>query len=156
MESVRLKKDKILNIKIFAAIFIVIGIVAAFENLTGIFILLIGVLLVGINVELEIFSIDKSRLQFTFLNKRLFSIKQEVLSPNYISLFGQSFSKSNDFSAVAALGSSSAFDFYVIRFFDENNRNEIVFKSKNKAEVLQKGKQLAELLNVDLLNKLEN
>ena len=80
----------------------------------------------------------------------------DLIYPEYISLFGQTFSSNNDFSTVSALGSTAEFDFYVIRFFGERNKNDIIFKSKNKEEVLSKGKQLANLFNVELVNKLED
>ena len=145
-----------MKVKIFATLFIVVGFIGSLENLTGVVILLLGLILFGVNFELEIFKDFKNKLNIKFLSLKLFSQKEELIFPDYISISGQSFSTSNEFGTISALGSKSGFDYYVIRFFDENNRNELVFKTKNKAEVLEKGKQLAELLNVDLLNKLEH
>ena len=156
MSSIKLQKERLLNVKIFTILFIVVGVIGSLENLTGVVILLLGLILFGINFELEIFKDFKNKLNIKFFSLKLFSQKEELIFPDYISIFGQSFSTSNEFSTIFALGSTSGFNYYVIRFFDENYRNEFVFKSKNKAEVLEKGKQLAELLNVDLLNKLED
>ena len=156
MSSIKLQKERLLKVKIFTILFIVVGVIGSLENLTGVVILLLGLILFGINFELEIFKDFKNKLNIKFFSLKLFSQKEELIFPDYISIFGQSFSTSNEFSTIFALGSTSGFNYYVIRFFDENYRNEFVFKSKNKAEVLEKGKQLAELLNVDLLNKLED
>ena len=156
MSSIKLQKERLLKVKIFGGLFLIIGIIGSLQNLTGVAILLIGLLLIGVNFELEIFNNFKNKLNIKFFSFKLFSQKEKLIFPTYISIFGQSFSTSNEFSTVSALGSTSEFDYYVIRFFDENNRNDLVFKSKNKEEVLEKGKQLAELLNVDLLNKLED
>ena len=156
MNSIKLKKEKLLKVKIFSILFILFGIVASLESITGIIILFIGVVFIGINFELEIFKNFNNKLNIKFFNLKIYSQNSALVFPEYISIFGQSFSSSNEFSSVSALGSTSGFDYYVICFFDENNRHDFVFKSKKRNEVLEKGKQLAELLNVDLLNKLED
>ena len=119
--------------------------------LTGI---ITGLLFFIINLE-KVFSKDGvCNTSVLCLNKKIFSFSSEHISPKYISVYPQRFSESHNYSQNVNIDTKTVL--YVIRFFDENNRNELVFKTKNKAEVLEKGKQLAELLNVDLLNKLED
>jgi len=126
------------------------------QQLSGIILTVIGVLILGVNTEIEVYKNFDNKLNITLFNTKFFSIKKNLIYPEYISLFGQSFSSSNEFSTVSALGSTAEFDFYVIRFFGERNRNDIVFKSKNKEEVLIKGSELSILLDVELVNKLED
>ncbi len=156
MKSIKFKEYK--NTKTnyigFSLIFFSFFIIT--QDLSGILITVIGLLILGINTEIEVFEKFNNKLNFILFNKKLFSINKQLVFPEYISLFGQSFSSSNEFSSVSSLGSKAEFDFYVIRFFDENNRNDIVYKSKNRKEVLLKGTELSKLLNVELLNKLED
>ncbi|MFD0964647.1 hypothetical protein [Pseudofulvibacter geojedonensis] len=156
MNSIKFKQFKNPKSNYLGIGFILFGIVASIENLIiGLTVFLLGIIFLGLNFEIEIFKNFKNRLNVNLFNIKIFSFKKEILYPDYISLFGQSYSHSNDFSTVSSLGSSSSFDFYVIRFFDENNRNEIVFKSKNSDEVLIKGSELSILLDVELVNKIE-
>lgn len=156
MESIKFRETKNTKAKFLGVVILIFGLLIILTEPIGIFIFLIGFLILTINTEIEVFKTFENKYNITLFSKTIFSKNKKLIEPNYISLFGQSFSRSNDFSTVSALGSTSSYDFYVIRFFDENNRNEIIFKSKNKTEVLEKGTQLAALLNVELLNKLEH
>lgn len=151
MESIKFRETKNTKAKFLGIVILVFGLLVLIIEPIGLFIFLIGFLILTINTEIEVFKNFENKYNITLFSKNI-----ELISPDYISLFSQSFSRSNDFSTVSALGTKSSYDFHVIHFFDENNRNEIIFKSKNKSEVLEKGIQLAELLNVELLNKLEN
>lgn len=113
-----------------------------------------GFILLKGYTEIEIYKNFNNRRNITLFSKKIFSYSTQIIYPSYISLFGQSFSKSNDFSTISALGSTSEYDLYVIRFFNNKNQREIIFKSENKKEILEKGKQLAELLNVKLVNNI--
>lgn len=155
MTSIRFKQFKNPKSKIFGTIFLLFGAIGMTESYIGFIVFLIGVLFFFINFEIEINKDFNNKTNVTLFDQKILSLDRKVLYPDYISLFGQSFGHSNDFSTVSALGSSSQYDFYVIRFFDENNRNEIIFKSKNKDEVLIKGSELSLLLDVELVNKLE-
>lgn len=156
MESIKFKEYKNTKAKYIGIGLLLFSIFIMTQELSGIILTVIGLLVLGVHTEIEVFKNFENKLNIILFNMKLFSIQTELIYPEYISLFGQSFSSDNEFSTVSALGSTASFDFYVIRFFGENNKNDIVFKSKNKEEVLIKGKQLANLLNVELLNKLEN
>ena len=156
MESIKIKEYKNTKSKYIGIGLLLFSIFIMTQELSGIILTVIGLLVLGVHTEIEVFKNFENKLNIILFNMKLFSIQTELIYPEYISLFGQSFSSDNEFSTVSALGSTASFDFYVIRFFGENNKNDIVFKSKNKEEVLIKGKQLANLLNVELLNKLEN
>ena len=156
MESIKFKEYKNTKAKYIGIGLLLFSFFIMTQELSGIILTVIGLLVLGVHTEIEVFKNFENKLNIILFNMKLFSIQTELIYPEYISLFGQSFSSDNEFSTVSALGSTASFDFYVIRFFGENNKNDIVFKSKNKEEVLIKGKQLANLLNVELLNKLEN
>lgn len=172
MESIKFREYKNPKIYLFGFIFISISVIALILSIyslvisieikkIGSFILVFLVFLISIIVtffksEIEIFKSFQNKYNITLFSKTIISIDKEIIKPDYISLFGQSFSGSNEYGLITSLGSDYTVDFYVIRFFDENNRNEIIFKSKHKAEVLEKGTQLTELLNVELVNKLEH
>jgi hypothetical protein len=154
MESIKFKEYKNTKAKYIGIGLLVFSLFIMTQDLSGIILTIIGVLILGVHTEIEVFKNFENKLNIILFNMKLFSIKKELISPEYVSLFGQSFSSDNEFSTVSALGSKASFDFYVIRFFGENNKNDIVFKSKNKEVVLRKGKQLSIMLNVELLNKL--
>lgn len=156
MESIKFKEYKNTKAKYIGIGLLLFSLFIMTQELSVIILTVIGLLVLGVHTEIEVFKNFENKLNIIIFNMKLFSIQTELIYPEYISLFGQSFSSDNEFSTVSALGSTASFDFYVIRFFGENNKNDIVFKSKNKEEVLIKGKQLANLLNVELLNKLEN
>jgi hypothetical protein len=156
MESIKFKEYKNTKAKYIGIGLLLFSIFIMTQELSGIILTVIGLLVLGVHTEIEVFKNFENKLNIILFNVKLFSIRTELIYPEYISLFGQSFSSDNEFSTVSALGSTASFDFYVIRFFGENNKNDIVYKSKNKEVVLIKGKQLANLLNVELLNKLED
>lgn len=156
MESIKFKEYKNTKAKYIGIGLLLFSIFIMTQELSGIILTVIGLLVLGVHTEIEVFKNFENKLNIILFNMKLFSIQTELIYPEYISLFGQSFSSDNEFSTVSALGSTASFDFYVIRFFGKNNKNDIVFKSKNKEVVLIKGKQLANLLNVELLNKLED
>jgi len=156
MKSIKFKEYKNTKAKYIGIGLLLFSLYVMTQELSGIILMIIGILILGINTEIEVFKNFENKLNITLFNATLFSIKKELIYPDYISLFGQSFSSSNEFSTVSALGSTAQFDFYVIRFFDENNRNDIVFKSKNKEDILTKGSELSIMLDVELLNKLED
>jgi len=156
MDSIKLKEYKNMKAKYIGIGLLLFSIFIMTQELSGIILTLIGLLVLGVNTEIEVFKNFDNKLNITLFNIKFFSIKKNLIYPEYISLFGQSFSSNNDFSTVSALGSTAEFDFYVIRFFGERNRNDIIFKSKNKEEVLIKGSELSILLDVELVNKLEN
>ncbi len=156
MKSIKFKEYKNTKAKYIGIGLLVFSLFIMTQELSGIILTVIGILILGINTEIEVFKSFENKLNIIFFNMKLFSIKKELIYPEYISLFGQSFSSSNEFSTVSALGSTAEFDFYVIRFFDENNRNDIIFKSKNKEDVLIKGCELSNMLAVELINKLED
>jgi len=156
MDSIKLKEYKNMKAKYIGIGLLLFSIFIMTQELSGIILTLIGLLVLGVNTEIEVFKNFDNKLNITLFNIKFFSVKKNLIYPEYISLFGQSFSSNNDFSTVSALGSTAEFDFYVIRFFGERNRNDIIFKSKNKEEVLIKGSELSILLDVELVNKLEN
>jgi len=155
MKSIKFKEYKNTKAKYIGIGLLLFSLFIMTQELSGIILTVIGLLILGVNTEIEVFKNFDNKLNITLFNAKLFSIKKDLIYPEYISLFAQSFSSSNEFSTVSALGSTAEFDFYVIRFFGERNRNDIVFKSKNKKEVLEKGKQLSDFLKVELVNKLE-
>jgi len=124
--------------------------------LMGLFIISLGTLILTVNTEIEITKDFNNKYNITLFTKTIFSFKKKIMHPDYISLFGQSFSGANEYGLISSLGTDYKYDFYVIRFFYKNNKNELIFKSRKREEVLTKGKLLASLLNVELLNKLEN
>ncbi len=177
MESIRFKSLKKITSKVIGFLFFIPGIllfilllltavttifkgniITMFKEIYPLYILFIFICSISLiflaNKEIEIFINFKNRINITLFSKKIFSYSTQIIYPSYISLFGQSFSKSNDFSTISALGSTSEYDLYVIRFFNNKNQREIIFKSENKKEVLEKGKQLAELLNVKLVNNI--
>jgi len=156
MNSIKFKEYKNTKAKYIGIALLLFSLFIMTQELSGIILTVISVLILGVNTEIEVFKNFENKLNITLFNTKLFSIKKDLIYPEYISLFGQSFSLDNEFSTVSALGSTAEFDFYVIRFFGERNRNNIVFKSKNKEEVLIKGSKLSTLLDVELVNKLEN
>jgi hypothetical protein len=156
MKSIKFKEYKNTKAKYIGIGLVFFSFFVMTQELSGIILTLIGLLILGVHTEIEVFQKFDNKLNITLFNMKLFSINKKLVFPEYISLFGQSFSSSNEFSTVSSLGSTANFDFYVIRFFDENKRNDIVFKSKNREEVLLKGAELALLLDVQLLNKLED
>jgi len=156
MKSIKFKEYKNIKAKYIGIGLLVFSLFILTQEFSGIILTVLGTLILGVHTEIEVFENFENKLNITVFNMKLFSIKKELIYPEYISLFGQSFSSSNEFSTVSALGSTAEFDFYVIRFFGENNKNDIIFKSKSKEDILSKGKQLANLLNVELVNKLEN
>jgi len=156
MNSIKFKEYKNTKAKFLGISVLVFGLLITLVEPIGLLLILVGTLILTINTEIEIFKDFKNKYNITIFSKTIISLEKKVMQPDYISLFGQSFSRANEFSSVAALGSSSTYDFYVIRFFNENNRHELIFKSRKRDEVLEKGKQLAELLNVELVNKLED
>ena len=155
MNSIKFKEYKNTKAKYIGIGLLLFSLFIMTQELSGIILTIIGLLILGVNTEIEVFKNFNNKLNITLFNIKLFSIKKSLIYPEYISLFGQSFSSNNEFSTVSALGSTAEFDFYVIRFFGERNRNDIIFKSKNKEEVLIKGSELSILLNVELVNKLE-
>lgn len=156
MESIKFKEYKNTKAKYIGIGLLLFSLFIMTQELSGIILTVFGLLILGVNTEIEVFKNFDNKLNITLFNTKLFYIKKDLIYPEYISLFGQTFSSNNDFSTVSALGSTAEFDFYVIRFFGERNKNDIIFKSKNKEEVLSKGKQLANLFNVELVNKLED
>jgi len=156
MNSIKFKEYKNTKAKYIGIGLLLFSLFIITQELSGIILTVIGLLILGVNTEIEVFKNFDNKLNITLFNAKLFSIKKDLIYPEYISLFGQSFSSNNEFSTVSALGSTAEFDFYVIRFFGERNRNDIVFKSKNKDEVLIKGSELSILLNIELVNKLED
>lgn len=156
MESIKFKEHKNTKARYIGIGLLLFSLFIMTQELSGIILTVIGLLILGVNTEIEVFKNFENKLNITLFNTKLFSIKKNLIYPEYVSLFGQTFSSNNDFSTVSALGSTAEFDFYVIRFFGEGNKNDIIFKSKNKEEVLSKGKQLANLFNVELVNKLED
>ncbi|PHS07525.1 MAG: hypothetical protein COA88_08360 [Kordia sp.] len=156
MNSIKFKEYKNRKAKYIGIGLLLFSFFIMTQELSGIILTVIGILILGVNTEIEVFENFDNKLNITLFNTKLFSIKKNLIYPEYISLFGQSFSSSNEFSTVSALGSTAEFDFYVIRFFGERNRNDVIFKSKNKEEVLIKGSELSILLDVELVNKLED
>ncbi|NQY31190.1 MAG: hypothetical protein HRT69_17200 [Flavobacteriaceae bacterium] len=156
MNSIKFKEYKNRKAKYIGIGLLLFSFFIMTQELSGIILTVIGLLILGVNTEIEVFENFDNKLNITLFNTKLFSIKKNLIYPEYISLFGQSFSSSNEFSTVSALGSTAEFDFYVIRLFGERNRNDVIFKSKNKDEVLIKGSELSILLDVELVNKLED
>lgn len=154
MESIKFREYKNPKIFIVGILTVAFGILITFINILGILIFLIGMLFLFVKTEIEIFKNFQNKYNITVFSKTIISVDKKIIKPDYISLFGQSFKGANEYGLIASLGSDYKVDFYVIRFFDDNNRNDIVYKSKNKKEVLEKGQQLATLLNVELVNKL--
>jgi len=156
MNSIKFKEYKNTKAKYIGIGLLLFSFFIMTQELSGIILTVIGLLILGVNTEIEVFKNFDNKLNITLFNTKIFSIKKNLIYPEYISLFGQSFSSNNEFSTVSALGSTAEFDFYVIRFFGERNRNDVVFKSKNRDEVLIKGSELSILLDVELINKLED
>lgn len=148
MKSIKFKEYKNTKAKYIGIGLVFFSFFIMTQELSGIILTVIGLLILEVHTEIELFEKFDNKLNITLFNMKLFSITKKLIYPEYISLFGQSFSTSNVFSIVSSLGSTAKFDFYAIRFFDENNRNDIVFKSKNRKEVLLKGAELALLLEV--------
>jgi len=156
MNSIKFKEYKNTKAKYIGIGLLLFSFFIMTQELSGIILTVIGLLILGVNTEIEVFKNFDNKLNITLFNTKIFSIKKNLIYPEYISLFGLSFSSNNEFSTVSALGSTAEFDFYVIRFFGERNRNDVVFKSKNRDEVLIKGSELSILLDVELINKLED
>ena len=77
-----------------------------------------------------------------FLKKEL-----KLEFPDYISIFSTSFSQSNEWGTVSALGSKRSMDAIVIRFFKEN-RHSTLYRTKVYKEAKDVAHQLEALLNV--------
>lgn len=140
MESIKFKEYKNTKAKYIGIGLLLFSLFIMTQKLSGIILTVFGLLILGVNTEIEVFKNFDNKLNITLFNTKLFYIKKDLIYPEYVSLFGQTFSSNNDFSTVSALGSTTEFDFYVIRFFGERNKNDIIFKSKNKEEVLSKEK----------------
>lgn len=156
MNSIKLKEYKNMKAKYIGIGLLLFSLFIMTQELSGIILTLIGLLVLGVNTEIEVFKNFDNKLNITLFNIKFFSVKKNLIYPEDISLFGQSFNSNNDFSTVSALGSTAEFYFYVIHFFGERNRNNVVFKSKKKEEVLIKGSELSILLDIELINKLED
>jgi hypothetical protein len=156
MESIKFREPKNTKAKVIGFALLIVSIFIILQEISGLLLSFIGIVILGFQKEIEVFKSFENKLNFYFFNLKLYSTSVELRFPEYISLAEQSLSLSNEYNTVSSLGSTAAIDYYTIRFFDENNRNEIIFNSKNKTEVLEKGTQLAALLNVELLNKLEH
>ena len=156
MERIKFKEPKNTKAKVIGFALLIVSFFIILQENSGLLLTCIGLVILGFQKEIEIFKSFENKLNYYFFNLKLFSTSLELRFPEYISIAEQSLSLSNEYNTVSALGSTTEIDYYTIRFFDENNRNEIIFKSKHKTEVLEKGTQLAALLNVELLNKLEH
>ncbi|WP_397364172.1 hypothetical protein [Olleya sp. R77988] len=125
-----------------------------YNEFLGVLFYVLGILFFFVNYNLVITKGFLNYYQFRIFNISLFKIKKELLFPDYVSLFNQSFVQSNHVGFSPDILGDSKYRLYTIKFF-KGHKNEILFTSKNRVEVVKLGTQLSTMFNVELHNTLK-
>tara|TARA_R110002073_G_scaffold279026_1_gene443040 strand:+ start:304328 stop:304816 length:489 start_codon:yes stop_codon:yes gene_type:complete len=119
------------------------------------FLFLVGFIFLGYSISYEIRRDFDNRKRINFFGVTVFKSKLTVPFPEYISLFSGSFKKANEWGAVAALGTESKNEMFVLKFF-KGKTNKIIYKSNDYKEALAKSNALSLLLKVRIHNAVKN
>ena len=154
MKDLYFKQEKPITVKIMGSLFFVFGCIQYSDLPGSVLFLSLSLILFGYGVSFKITKDFINYKCFTFFGIILFKTKLDIVLPDYISLFAANFSKPNDWSTVSALGSRSNSERFVIRFFNKNE-TFTVFTSTNKIKTRNKAIVLSEMLDVELLDKID-
>ena len=91
--------------------------------------------------------------QFKSFGISIFRINKKLEFPDYISLFNQAFTDSNNVGFSPNILGSSNYKLFTIKLFTEN-RHTILFTSADKGETEKLGIALGNMLKVKLHNTL--
>ena len=113
---------------------------------------LISFILLGFPVSLEFNKAYKNKRLLKLFGIVFWSSKLDSVFPDYIKLYSGHYKQDSEFGPVSALGNSSQYGFYAVRFF-KGNKHCTLFKSTRMEEALSKAKELSVLLEVELLDR---
>lgn len=151
MKSIYFPQTKPTTAMIIGYVFLIFSFFSFDQINQFITLFLLGILIVGYNISYEITSDFNNKKAYTFFGLPIIKFKFNLEFPDYISLFESSYSKSNTWGPVSALGTSSKADMMSIRLFSATQKTTI-YKSGNYKKVEKKAKELSEMLGVELYN----
>lgn len=141
-------KAKILGIVLIVFSFFTLDILSQFISL-----ILLGSLILGYSVNYKITKDFKNKKIISLFGLPIIKTNLNIQYPEYISIFGASFSQENQWGPVAALGTSSKSDKIVIRLFKDHDRFTLL-KSNNYEVAKEKATKLSEMLEVNLVDNV--
>ena len=137
---------------ILGSLLLIFGLINYSDLTVSVIVVSLSLVLLGYSVSYKITKEYCNYKQFSFFGIVVFKRRLEILSPRYISLYGSSFSKSNDWGPVSALGTKSNWYGFVIRIFNKED-SFAIYRSNNLIRTRKLAFELSELLVVELVDK---
>ncbi len=153
MKQINFKQEKPTTVVILGVLLVLFSIFSANDLKSFIFLLSIGLLLLGYRVSFKIAKDYNNKKVFSIFKVPLIITKLNILFPDYISLFGANFSKRNDWGTVSAIGTNSNADKIVIRLF-KGSEKFTVYKSNKYEKSKELAEQLSRMLKVELVDNV--
>jgi len=154
MKKLCFKQEKPITVKIMGSLLFVFGIINYSDLVGSLLVVFLSLVLLGYSISFKITKGYCNYKRFSLFGIVVFKKRIDILFPKYISLFGSSFSKSNDWGPISALGTNSSSDGFAIRLFNEED-NFILYRSNNLIKIRKMAYELSELLVVELVDKTE-
>lgn len=152
MKELCFKQEKPITVKIMGSLLLVVGLINYSDLVGSLIVLFLSLVLLGYSISYKRTKEYCNYKQYSFFGKVVFKRKIDILFPKYISLFGSSLSKPNDWGPVFALGTRSNGDRFVIRLFNEEE-NFTIYTSDNLIKTRKMAFELSELSVVELVDK---
>lgn len=155
MKEVVLKQTVHPNVKwILGYPFLLAFLILSFVKPDKFYLLALPVLVLSYGFDYVFTVENKSYVRLNLFRIGVFKFEKTFITPTYISLFKQAFSREVAFGFSPQILGDQNYSLYTIKLFN-GNENKIVFESEDKAETLKLGRELSELLQVELYNTLE-
>ncbi len=153
-KQVSFKQEKPITVIMMAALLFFLSIlsIGEFSSFIGVF--LLALVLTGYKISYDITEDFNAKKVVSFFNIPIFQSPLNLDFPDYISLFGANYSKSNEWGPVAAIGTKSNADKIAIKLFN-GKTNFTLFKSSNYKVSKQLAEELRDLLNVELIDNVK-
>lgn len=155
MTKINFKQKKPVKAVIFGLLFLLISILGSTGIVQFVVLLIVGLILLGYRITYRINKDFRNYKIISIFGISLLKLNLILAFPDYISIFGANFSRSNDFGPVAALGTQHKSDEIVIRFFN-GSENNTIFMSDNYNLVKEKANALHEMLGVELVDNVNS
>lgn len=133
---------------------VVLALIGSTNLVQFIVLMLMGISLLGYTFVYRISEEFKNKKEFTIFGITLFSSTLKMEFPEYISLFGANFSKTNEWGPVSAMGTESNAEKYVIRCFTGIEKTTL-YTSAKYVKAKEKAEQLSQLLKVELVDQIK-
>lgn len=154
MKYLKLKQEKPITVTMLGVLLMGLGLFSFTTLIQFLVLNMLGIIVLGYRISYRITKEFMNTKEFSLLGIKLWSSKLSIQFPEYISVFGANYSKSNDWGPVSALGTQSETDKVVVTLFSANEKFT-VYRSGKYEKSKHIAEQLSTLLDVELVDHLK-